>query len=235
MDEAVTALRTDADKSIVDESSACHLGTHVFVYLDESGDAGFKFRQGSSRYFIITLLLVTDPLPFHEAVDQLRISLGFAPGNELKWVNSSADVRWAFLRMLRRQDFTARVLVIDKELMTAPHMRKRETFYNFLVQLVLRHDNGTIHEATLILDESVESKKSKQHLATYLRKQLNTHPELRKIRDVRYHTSHADNLIQATDMLTGAIGTRYRRGNAAYLDYIRVKISDLWEWYPKTQ
>jgi len=207
----------------------------VFVYLDESGDVGFKFRQGSSRYFVVTLLLITDPLPFHEAVDELRSSLGFEAGNEFKWVNSSHDVRWAFLRMLRRQDFTARVLVIDKELMTAPHMRKRDTFYNFLVQLVLKHDNGTIREATLILDESVKSKKSKQHLATYLRQQLNANPEDRKIREVRYHASHSDNLIQAADMLTGAVYTHYHRGNSEYLDYIRVKISDLWPWRPKTQ
>ena len=207
----------------------------MFVYLDESGDAGFKFRQGSSRYFVITLLLVDDPLPFHEAVGQLRVSLGFQRDNEFKWVNSSKDVRWAFLRMVRQQDFTARILVIDKELMTTPHMRKRETFYNFLVQLVLKHGDDTIRDATLILDESVKSKKSKQHLTTYLRKQLNVNPEERKIREVRYHPSHSDNLIQAADMLTGAIYTHYHRGNSEYLDFIRVKISDLWVWRPKTQ
>jgi hypothetical protein len=71
----------------------------MFVYLDESGDAGFKFRQGSSRYFVVTLLLVNDPLPFHQAIDQLRVSLGFERDNEFKWVNSSKEVRWAFLRI----------------------------------------------------------------------------------------------------------------------------------------
>jgi len=73
----------------------------MFVYLDESGDTGFKFNQGSSRYFVITLLLVTDPIPIHAAIDELRISLGFDRGNEFTWVNSSRDVRWAFLQMLQ--------------------------------------------------------------------------------------------------------------------------------------
>jgi hypothetical protein len=207
----------------------------MFVYLDESGDTGFKFNQGSSRYFVITLMLVTDPIPFHNAIDDLRDSLGFAPGNEFKWVNSSADVRWSFLRLLRKQDFAARVLVIDKMLMTAPHMRNRETFYNFLVRLILTHDDGTIRDAVLILDESVKSRKSKQQLASYLRQALNLGPGGRKIVDVRYHKSHADNLVQAVDMVTGAIYTRYHRGNSEYLDYIKVKIGDLWEWHPKTQ
>jgi hypothetical protein len=88
----------------------------MFVYLDESGDTGFKFPQ-SSRYFVVTLLLVDDPLPFHHAVDELRDSLGFSRGNEFKFYNSSDDVRWAFLRMMRRQEFSARVSVIDKHLM----------------------------------------------------------------------------------------------------------------------
>jgi hypothetical protein len=207
----------------------------VFVYLDESGDTGFKFDRGSSRYFVITLLIVADPLPFHAAIDELREGLGFAAHNEFKWVNSDREVRWSFLRMMRKQDFTARILVVDKTLMTRDHMRDRETFYNFLVQMILRHDNGTIREATVILDESVKSKKSKQHLATYLRRELNADSREARIKEVRYHRSHADNLIQATDMLSGAIYARYHRGNGEYLDYIRVKVSDLWVWRPRTQ
>jgi hypothetical protein len=207
----------------------------MFVYLDESGDTGFKFRQGSSRYFVVTLLLVADPLPLHTAIDELRASLGFAAGNEFKWVNSSESVRWAFLRMLRRQDFSARVLVVDKSLMTYQHMRNKETFYNFLVQMVLRYDNGTIQEATLILDESVKSKQSKQQLTTFFRRELNAGRTGNKIKDVRYHRSHTDSIIQAADMLSGAIYTRYHRNNDEFLAYIRVKISDLWEWRPKTQ
>jgi hypothetical protein len=174
-------------------------------------------------------------MPFHAAIEELRTGLGFAAGNEFKWVNSDKEVRWTFLRMLRRQDFAARVLVVDKSLMTTSHMRQRETFYNFLVQMVLRHDNETIRDATIVLDESIKNKKSKQHLTTYLRRELNANSRAAKIKDIRYHRSHSDNLIQAADMLSGAIYTRYHRGNSDYLDYIRVKISDLWEWRPQTQ
>ena len=207
----------------------------MFVYLDETGDTGFRFDRGSSRYFVITLLLIDDPIPLQVAVDELRQSLGFAAGNEFKFYKSSEATRWAFLRMPRRQTFTARVLVIDKHQMTRPYMQKRDTFYNFLVQMVMRHDNGTIREAMLILDESVQSRKSKQLLTTYLRQALNANPDRRKIREVRYHRSTADNIIQATDMLSGAVYARYHRGDARYLDYIRPKIGDLWEWKPRTQ
>ena len=101
--------------------------------------------------------------------------------------------------------------------------------------MVLRYDNGAIQEATLILDESVKSKQSKQQLTTYLRRELNTGRPGNKIKDVRYHRSHTDNIIQAADILSGAIYTHYHRDNEEFLAYIRVKISDLWEWRPKTQ
>ncbi len=207
----------------------------MFVYLDESGDTGFKFDMGSSRYFVITLLLVEDPIPLQAAVDDLRVTLGFSANNEFKFYKSSDDVRWSFLRMLRRQDFTARVLVVDKWLMTQPHMRRRDTFYNFLVQMILSNDNGTIRDATLILDESVQSKQSKQQLTAYLRRSLNAHPNARRVRAIRYHRSDSDNLIQVTDMLAGAVYAKYHRGQGEYLSYIRAKVSDLWVWRPRTQ
>jgi hypothetical protein len=42
----------------------------MYIYLDESGDTGFKFRQGSSRYFVVALLLVDDPIPLHQEIHE---------------------------------------------------------------------------------------------------------------------------------------------------------------------
>jgi len=204
----------------------------MFVYLDEAGDTGFKFERGSSRYFVITLLLVDDPIPMHVAIDQLRQALGFASGNEFKFYQSSHHTRMTFLRMLRRQNFTAQVLVIDKTLMTRPHMRKQETFYNYLVKMILDHDDGTIIDAMIVLDESAKSKQSKQRLTTYLRRALNADAQVPRVRGVRYHDSRSDYLIQAIDMIAGAVYASYHRGNDAYLLEIRAKIDDLWIWRP---
>jgi hypothetical protein len=206
----------------------------VFVYLDESGDTGFRFPN-SSNYFVITLFLVDDPIPIHNAIDELRAQLGIARHNEFKFYNSSDKVRHAFLEMMRHQRFTIRVLVINKTKMTAPQMKKRDTFYNFLVKMVLEYDNGAIQDAMLILDESVKSKKSKQQFTSYLRRSLNTDQNLPKVREIRYHRSHSDNLIQAADMMSGAVFARFERGNPKYFNLIRSKFSDIWVWRPRTQ
>ena len=98
--------------------------------------------------------------------------------------------------------------------------------------MVLTYDNGMIQNAMLVLDESVKSRQSKKAFASYLRRGLNSDPTLPKVRDVRYHASHTDNLIQAADMVAGAIYAAYHRGDRTYLDFLRPKIADLWVWRP---
>lgn len=117
-----------------------------------SSDTGFKFDKGSSRYFIVTLLLVTDPLPLHAAVEDLRRQLGYREDHEFKFYGSHPDVRGQFMRMLRRHDLLIRALVVDKHLITRPEIRNREAFYSLLVRMLLAHDGGRLSDASLILD-----------------------------------------------------------------------------------
>jgi hypothetical protein len=204
----------------------------VFVYLDENGDTGFKFNQGSTRYFVVTLLLTSDPIPLNAAIDDLRESLNFQSRHEFKFYNSEDTVRRQFLQQLTRHELLIRSLIVDKTQLTTPQMHNRELFYNFLLKNILQYDNGRIVNATLILDERDKGKKSKQALSTYLRQQLNVSlPNTqRKIAAVRYHQSHRDNLIQAVDMASGAIYTHYTHRKSEYLDIIRPKVDDLWEF-----
>lgn len=145
----------------------------MYIYLDESGDTGFEFRRGSSRYFVIALLLVDDPVPIHQAVHDVRLSLGWPESREFKFMSTHHDGRVAFFDALRPHIFRVRALVVDKTRLTSPYLRKKETFYNYLVRLALEHDFGTIANATLIIDESFKGKTAKAHLTTYLRREVN--------------------------------------------------------------
>lgn len=211
----------------------------MFVYLDESGDTGFRFKQGSTRYFVLTLRLVEDPIPIQSAIDRYREQLGLPLGSEFKFTKSPPAVREAFLKLLLSKRLFVRALVIDKTLMTQPYMRRRDTFYNYLVRLILEHDGGTIRDALLVLDESVKNRKKQDQRGSYLRRALNTDPDEPRLRGTVHHGSHTDNLIQAADMVSGAIYYAYHRGDDRYLNIIRPLIGrpagDLWVWMPRTQ
>ncbi len=104
------------------------------------------------------------------------------------------------------------------------------------MQLILKHDQGTIREATLVLDESVKSRKRQDHLAAYLRRNLNTKGDEPRIGKVLHHGSHTDNLLQAVDMVCGAIYAAYHRRDDSYLRIVKPKFGkpsgDLWVWMP---
>jgi len=203
-----------------------------FVYLDESGDTGFKFRSGSSVYFSITILIVFDPIPLNAAIEDLRRQRRLDERFEFKFARVNPDLRMDFMYLLRKHDLLIRTLVVDKRLLTLPHMQKTETFYNYLVRQLLSNDGGRILDATLILDERAKGKKSKQELATYLRRQLNQ-TGTRRISSIKYHESHRDNLLQAVDMASGAIYARFSRNDSSYFETIRMKLDDVWEFQPR--
>lgn len=205
----------------------------MFVYLDESGDTGFKFRHGSSRYFVVTLLLVDDPVPQHAAVEQLRTALRYPPGMEFKFSSSSHAIREQFLGAIDPLSFKVRSLIVDKELLTSPQMRRKETFYNYFVRLVLDYDYGSISKATLVLDESFKGRRSKEELRTYLRRMLNTDDETPKLARIVYHRSHSDYLLQVSDMVCGAIYAKYNKNEPRYHRMIRRHIQDEWPLRPR--
>jgi Protein of unknown function (DUF3800) len=166
----------------------------MFVYLDESGDAGFRFTKGSSRFLIVTLLLVDDPIPIQAAVDDVRRALGFNPYDEFKFNHSDEAVRLRVLRELRRQRFSAQALVVDKTLILRSDLRRQDALYDELVRTILVYASDAILDATLVLDQSVKSRRRQDHLSTLLRQALNTDPQAPRVAHVVYHESHRDNL-----------------------------------------
>ncbi len=107
----------------------------MYVYLDESGDTGFKFRNGSSRYFVIALLLVDDPLPLHQAVHDLRLRLNKSESYEFKFMRTHHDGRIAFFQAIKSFTFQVYALVVDKMNLESPTQWTKESLYNSLVKL----------------------------------------------------------------------------------------------------
>lgn len=207
----------------------------MFVYLDESGDTGFRFRQGSSTHFVIALVMIDDPIPLHEAIDQLRNELGLPREKEFKFSQMRDHTKESFFRAVRPFPFRVRCLVVDKTRLISPNLRDKMTFYNFLVKMVLQNDFGTIRNATLVIDESVQDKQKQAHFASYLRKQLNPvdRRQERRIKTVVFHKSHTDNLIQLADMVAGAIARAYISGDTSFLEMIQRRIQDTWQFPQK--
>lgn len=208
----------------------------VYVYLDESGATGLKFRGGgSSRHFTVALLLVDDPIPLHQAVHDLRLRLGLPETHEFKFGSTGHEYRLAFFHAIRPYAFEIRAWVIDKQRASPAPFAATPPMYEHLVSRILARERDALRDRTLVIDESVQGKVSQARLLTALRRALTANEPGggRIVRDITIHRSHQDNLIQVADMAAGAVARGYERGDDRYLRLLGRKRTVL--RYPDTE
>lgn len=202
----------------------------MLVFIDESGDPGFKLSKGSSPIFVIALVAFSD---IEQSVRTTRaineIAVRFNLKTEFKFSNSRPDVRDAFFATVVPFDFCVRAIVIKKEKIYSPLLRTdKDKFYSFFVKSMLTFDGGLLANARIVIDGSGEQS-FKRELASYIRR----HTGPNAVRDLRFSNSKNDRLIQMADMCTGAIARSYRedRSDAArWRSMLAPKIEDIWDF-----
>ena len=203
------------------------------VYVDDSGDAGFDFVRGSSRYLVIALVVFNDEIDAEETdviIKKYRRSLGWPVDVEFKFHKTRAAIRSGFLREVRKGTYTIRAVLVDKTLLKDSLPRQgKASFYNFIIKEVLSR-NEDLGNAQVFIDGKAENEYRKS-LKAYLRKNLST--KNRAMADIRFVNSKNNSLIQLADMVAGAIRRTAETDKTdyhMYYDIIKKKISDLWRY-----
>lgn len=203
----------------------------MLVLIDESGDAGFKIAKGSTPHFVVAMVIFRDFKQAEQAskaIGEARERLRVKP--EFKFNKSSHPVRDAFFEAVRPFHFTVRAVVVHKNRIYSENLRdNKERFYNYFVQLLLKHDNAVLQNARVKIDGSGD-REFKQELERYLKQQVQSG----KIVSVKFAESHRDNLIQLADMAAGAIARSYRDDDRKHADRWRKmlagKTEDVWDF-----
>jgi hypothetical protein len=202
----------------------------VLVFIDESGDPGFKIQRGSTPAFTAALVAFQD-------VQQARLSqtaivptatrLRIHP--EFKFSKCRPEVRDAFFAAVLPYDFCVRAIVVRKEKLYSPHLRgNKESFYSFFVKSMLKYDGGLLSKAQIVIDGSGD-REFKREIGAYFRRHLGSG----RVKEIRFANSRSDPLVQMADMCVGAIARSYRedRSDASrWRDMIQPKIEDVWEF-----
>lgn len=184
----------------------------MLVFIDESGDAGLKLGQGSSPYFVVTLVVFEEnegALAADQRITQLRTELGFRPDYEFHFNKMNRDLREAFLGAVAGQDFFYFSIVINKQNLRGPGFKFKESFYKYACSLVFENAKAHLDQATVVIDGS-GSREFRRQLGAYLRRRVNPKAgESRFIRSVKVQESHSNNLIQMADVVCGAVARSF--------------------------
>ncbi|MGI5818114.1 MAG: DUF3800 domain-containing protein [Armatimonadota bacterium] len=212
------------------------------VYIDESGDAGFKVGEGSSPTFIVAAAIFqcgADAEKTANAIHWYRSEvLGKGRNFEFHFTNLKRDWRIGFLKVAAKCPFTIRAIVMQKDRIWDGTQLKQNSsyFYNYTVGMLLRHTFGQISDAKLFLDGEA-GRKSLREMIKYLRKKCNTGEE-KVFHDIKFVRKQEGNvLVQLADMVTGAIARSYLEDKKDRHDYRRIikpQVKDVFEFgYPK--
>jgi hypothetical protein len=202
----------------------------MLVFIDESGDPGFKLSKGSSATFTAALAAFRDPdqaRAAHAAIEATAVRLRIRP--EFKFSKCRPEVRDAFFETVRPFTFCVRAIVVQKKLIYSTHLRSRkEAFYSFFVKSMLKFDDGLLKTARIVIDGSGD-RDFKREMGAYFRHQLGKG----KVESIKFNDSVSDRLVQLADMCAGAIARSYKRERPdkdRWRDMLAAKIEKIWEF-----
>ncbi len=178
----------------------------MLVFIDETGDPGFKLEKGSSPNFALAMVLFeTKEAAIQTQAAIKAVSSAERVKPEWKFSKAKATKRDAFFQAVSDCPFFCRAVIVQKRLIRSHNLKtKPRLFYNFFTRMMCQHDGGTLTDASLVIDGSGD-RRFKQELQSYLRREL---PK-GTIRKMGFKDSRKDELVQLADMCAGAIARSY--------------------------
>jgi len=207
----------------------------MLIFIDDSGDPGFKLEKGSSAVFVIVMVIFKDNLIAEETalrIKKLRRELGFRDEYEFKFNKCHRDLRIKFLQSIRKYNFDIRAIVVIKEKIFSLTLRSsKEKFYNFIVRNLLSYYEDEFFDKATVKIDGRASKILRKDFDHYLRKMINS-PKKKRIGKIKHINSKSDMLIQLADMAAGSIRRSYDVQKTDSKDYLAIikERTSIWEF-----
>ena len=203
----------------------------MLIFIDESGDPGFKLGRGSTSHFVVSMVIFdknedaeSASKVIQQALDELKIK------PEFKFNKSSDKVRDAFFDKIKSCKFRVRALVVDKERIYSKNLREdNEKFYNYFVRLLIDFQELKQKDVSIKID-GCGDREFKKELNRYLRSQVKSGYSLK----IELVDSNKNYLIQLADMVAGAIARSYpnqtRAENRNWRKTLGKKVENVWDF-----
>ena len=204
----------------------------MLVFIDDSGDPGFKLDKGSSAVFVIALIIFADELEAEKTaveIKQLKRDLKFPDDVEFKFHKSRLPIKRKFLERVAKFKFEVKAIVVKKEVIRSPFLiSNKESFFNYIVMQVLKNNRRYIKRAKLKFDKRGE-KRIRDNLRSYLSRELDNKVN-HVFADLKFENSKTNVLIQLADMIAGTIASFYKNKDKELLKIINKRIGNIWEF-----
>lgn len=200
----------------------------AYIFLDESGDLGFK--PASSKWFIFTIVLTNNHKKIEKVIKNIRKGLKKKfKLKELHAYHSDATIKHKMLKKLSElEDLKVFCIILNKKKVYVDLQNQKNYLYNYTANILLDrlHNKNIIktdEPISLYIDQKDTSKFIRENFEKYLKDNLIKRGNNRKI-EIRIKPSHTEKCLQAVDFVSWAIFRKYERGDYEYYEDIKDKI-----------
>lgn len=190
------------------------------LWIDESGDCGFKFNKGSSQFLVIACVYIIEKGKEHyinKEIDQLKLKLHLTKNYEFKFSRCKNKFRQEIFKFITKLPIQYKAVIVDKKKLRTLNLKfEPQQMYCELIRRLLYDNNPPLEKAILIIDEAtakIHHKEFNRVLKKYLSKNI--------ISKIRQKRSKSEVMIQIADMITGSILRKYKKGNVYYYQLIK--------------
>jgi len=179
----------------------------MLVFIDESGDPGLKLKDGSSEFFVVSLVVFEDheeALACDQRIELLKRELGWQYADEFHFKRNGDKVRESFITAVAPYGFFYYAIVLNKKNLQDNALRNKQSFYKYACGLVFEDAKEKLAGATVIIDKS-GCLDFRRQLENYLKKQMNDRGGSKRIKRVKMERSESNNLLQLADYIAGII------------------------------
>lgn len=180
------------------------------MFIDDSGDGGFKVGRGSTSHLIMAACVFRDPKQIealseavHTCAQRNRV------GDEFKYAKTKDRIRGCFFDCTAHVDFDVRAIIMTKEWIWSPNYRSNPSkFKSFAIAQLLSHGFGQISDAKVFIDGQDTKAfgiSDAEHVAS-----IANRSSPGTISSVRFVDSRRNVGIQLADMIAGAINRGVR-------------------------
>jgi hypothetical protein len=185
-----------------------------FLYMDESGDLGYK---RGSRFFVIAVIKLSNRRELELCVKRVRQKkLKKNPPSELKAYKATDNVRFALLNHIAEQDIEIYTTIVEKYSMSEKIMQRANDLYNQLACITISHCIRDNCIQLLLVDkrgDHVVRKAFDEYIRLF-------HGGIK----IEHLDSQEDKIMQVVDFVAWSIHRKYEMEDDRFYNLITKKI-----------
>lgn len=190
-----------------------------YMFLDESGDLGFKKK--SSSHFIVVVVVTERPKQLYNCISRRKAKLSKKHGlhiHELKNVPKKVDID--VLKCIGNKNLSINYISLEKKYL--PHtLQNKKVIQPYMIGRLLSEVVKNLEpneRLNLVIDKFLPESKI-EDFNNYI-----DHKVANKKIEINHETSHSNNGLQATHIVVKGINKFYRDNDSSYYDIISKKI-----------